>query len=290
MIQASWADLVWVETLEYTEGQHIISSSCLNLDADWGCSLTASTYRQLCCCICFIAPWGTDIIYHNLLWVSISYSSTIDCIDEQLIAWGCFLSVNLYHVSFLPFSMAMMTEGLLSSIGLSGLLAGSTRTVPLGMPVTLFRTALADGILHKAVVIARGMWMGAVGALWSRLLWLVFPGLMALPEGMYGFTSTHHSCSGLNGIIHTTNFQDMWYFFSLLDLEESLLQLNVGIWDGLNEPALDLELNGSITTIAYLCMAGKLVYPVYKFINWFVRPLLDIFKLIHSDSGRDNII
>ena len=55
--------------------------------------------------------------------------------------------------------------------------------------------------------------------------------------------------------------------FLTTDFEEFLLQLNVGIRDGSNEPALHLELNGSITTITYLHMVGELVYPVYKFIN-----------------------
>ena len=30
--QASWADPVWVETFEYTEGQHVTSSSSVNFD------------------------------------------------------------------------------------------------------------------------------------------------------------------------------------------------------------------------------------------------------------------
>ena len=53
----------------------------------------------------------------------------------------------------------------------------------------------------------------------------------------------------------------------MTDLEEFLPQLNVGIRDGSNEPALDLKLKGSIATIAYLYMAGELTYPVYEFIN-----------------------
>ena len=53
----------------------------------------------------------------------------------------------------------------------------------------------------------------------------------------------------------------------MIDLEEFLPQLNVSIWDGSNEPLLDLKLNGGITTVAYLCMVGKLAYPVYEFIN-----------------------
>ena len=53
----------------------------------------------------------------------------------------------------------------------------------------------------------------------------------------------------------------------MIDLENFLPQLDVSIWDGSNEPALDLELNGSITTIAYLCMVGELSYPIYEFVN-----------------------
>ena len=59
----------------------------------------------------------------------------------------------------------------------------------------------------------------------------------------------------------------MQHLFFMIDLEEFLLQLNVSIWDGLNEPALHLKLDGSIATIAYLCMVGELAYPVYEFIN-----------------------
>ena len=72
----------------------------------------------------------------------------------------------------------------------------------------------------------------------------------------------------------------------MIDFEEFLPQLDVSIWDGLNEPVLDLKVNGSITTIAYLHMAGELMYPIYEFIVWFVRPLLDIFKLIYSNLGE----
>ena len=66
--------------------------------------------------------------------------------------------------------------------------------------------------------------------------------------------------------------------FFMTDLEELLLQLNVSIWDGSNEPALDLKLDGGIATIAYLCTAGKLVYPGVSLID-----LSDLF-LISSSS------
>ena len=76
----------------------------------------------------------------------------------------------------------------------------------------------------------------------------------------------------------------------MTDFEEFLLQLDVNIWNGSNEPALDLKLNGSIATIAYLHTVGKLAYPIYEFIDWFVIPLLDILMLIHTNSGGDFII
>ena len=56
----------------------------------------------------------------------------------------------------------------------------------------------------------------------------------------------------------------------MIDLEEFLPQLDVGIKDGSNEPALDLELNGDIATIAYLCMAGELAYPIYNLSDLFL--------------------
>ena len=76
----------------------------------------------------------------------------------------------------------------------------------------------------------------------------------------------------------------------MIHLEELLPQLDVSIRDHLNEPALDFELSGSIATIAYLCMVGKLAYPVYKFIDVFVRPLLHILQFIDMDSWGDLII
>ena len=91
--QASWADLVWIETSKYAEGQHITSRSGINFDTKWGCQFTAGTCRQLYCGICFIAPWGIDIIYHDLFWVYVSYGSAVDHINEQFIICGCSLSV-----------------------------------------------------------------------------------------------------------------------------------------------------------------------------------------------------
>ena len=76
----------------------------------------------------------------------------------------------------------------------------------------------------------------------------------------------------------------------MIHLEELLLQFDGGIRDCPNEPMLDFELNGSITTIAYLHMAGELAYPVYEFIDGFVRPLLDILQFIDTDSRRDLVI
>ena len=78
---------------KYAEGQHITSSSDINLDAEWGCPLTAGTCRQLYCGVCFIALWGMDIIYHNLFWVDVSCSSIVDHINEQFIVGGCSLNV-----------------------------------------------------------------------------------------------------------------------------------------------------------------------------------------------------
>ena len=76
----------------------------------------------------------------------------------------------------------------------------------------------------------------------------------------------------------------------MIHLEELLLQLNVSIRDGSDEPVWDFNLNGGITTITYLCMVGELGYPVYEFIDGFVRPLLYILQFIDTDSWGDLII
>ena len=62
--QASWADLVWIKTSKYMKGQHITSSSSVDLHTELGCSFSAGTCRQLYSGVCFIAPWGMDISYH----------------------------------------------------------------------------------------------------------------------------------------------------------------------------------------------------------------------------------
>ena len=95
-----------------------------------------------------------------------------------------------------------------------------------------------------------------------------------MAEGMDGLASTHHSHSRFNGTTRVTDLQQVRYFFVTIHLEELLLQLDVGIGDGSNEPALDFKLNCGITTIASLCMVGDLAYPVYEFIDGFVRLFL----------------
>ena len=75
----------------------------------------------------------------------------------------------------------------------------------------------------------------------------------------------------------------------MIHLEELLLQLDVSIRDGLNEPVLDFEFNGGIATITYLHTTGELVYPVYEFIDGFVGSLLDILQFIDTDLWGDLI-
>ena len=94
-----------------------------------------------------------------------------------------------------------------NSIRLSGKFSHSARAVALHVPVVSFGTAIADGIPCGAVVMARGVWVGAVGALWGTLLWNALLRLMALAEGVDGLASTHHSHSRFNGVIHATDLQ-----------------------------------------------------------------------------------
>ena len=69
--QASWADPVWVETSKHMEGQHITSSSGVDLDMELGCSFAADACRQFYHGVCFITPWGTYVtITISSGWVS----------------------------------------------------------------------------------------------------------------------------------------------------------------------------------------------------------------------------
>ena len=91
--QASWADLVQIEASKNAEGQHITSSSSVDLDAEWGSSFSAGTCKQLYGGACLVAPWGMDISYHYLFGGSVSDGTIVDCINEQFIVCGCSLHV-----------------------------------------------------------------------------------------------------------------------------------------------------------------------------------------------------
>ena len=190
---------------KHMEQQHITSSSGVDLDTEWGCSFTADACRQFYHGVCFIAPWGRDIVYHYLFGMGVSCSSTVDCIGKQLITWRCFLSADLYYVGSLPLFLALVMGGLHSSIRLSGMFACSTRAVALCMPVASFGTAVVDGIPCGTVVMVRGVWVGAVGALWGMLLWIGLLRFMVSVEGMDGLASTHCNHSRFNGIICATD-------------------------------------------------------------------------------------
>ena len=71
----------------------------------------------------------------------------------------------------------------------------------------------------------------------------------------------------------------------MIYLEELLPQLDVGIRDGSDEPALDFKLNGVALLPSPICTQQVIWHnPVYKFIDRFIRPLLDILQFIDTDS------
>ena len=204
--QASWADPVWVEMSKHTEGQHYLQLQCQPWP-EWGCSFTADVCRQFYHGVCFIAPWGTDIVHHYLFRMGVSCSSTVDCIGKQLVTQGCFLSADLYYVSSLPLFLASVMGGLHSSIRLSGMFAHSTGAAALCMPVASYGTAIASGVPCRTVVMAREVWAGAVGALLGTLLWLALLRLTVSVEGMDDLAGTQCSCSRFNSVICATHLQ-----------------------------------------------------------------------------------
>ena len=203
----SWADPVWVEMFEHTEGQHITSSSSINLDTEWGCSLTAGTCRQFYHCVCFIAPWA---------WTSSTTLSSgrVSPMVPQLTAstnssshGGVSSVLTCIMLAFFPFPWHWWWEAFSVPLDLVDCWPTAPELWHSKCPVTLFGIAFADGIPCWAVVTAREMWTGAVGALWGTILWLVLLSLMALLEGMDGFTGTYSSQSWLNNIICASDLQ-----------------------------------------------------------------------------------
>ena len=168
--QASWTDLVWVEMSKHMEGQNITSNSHVNLDMEWGCSFTADACGQFYCGVCFVAPWGTDIINHYLFRMGVSCTSTVNYMGKQFITWGCFFGADLYDVSSLSLLLVSVMGGLHSSIRFSSVFAHGTRAVVLSMPVASLGTAIVGGILCRTVVMAvteQKCWLVVLIVLWS---------------------------------------------------------------------------------------------------------------------------
>ena len=61
--------------------------------------------RQFDDCVCFIALLGTDVVNDHLLWLHVSYCSTVHCSNEQVFVWGAFLCFGFGSLWFSPLFM-----------------------------------------------------------------------------------------------------------------------------------------------------------------------------------------
>ena len=97
--QLDWSDLgIGIKT-------HRGVTHCLQLQyrpwhAEWGCSLSTGTFRQLYGGVCLIALWGTDISNHDFFGVSVSgLSCWVGCSVGLFHLEGCGPHWHLWHVS-----------------------------------------------------------------------------------------------------------------------------------------------------------------------------------------------
>ena len=110
-------------------------------------------------CVCFTALLGTDVVNDHLLWVHVSYCSTVHCSNEQVLVWGFLLCFGFGSLWLSPLFMIFemgWTTGCLWTSGVAAL--------AFHLPVTLFPTTFACRVMGRAVVSTRRVLIGAVGA------------------------------------------------------------------------------------------------------------------------------
>ena len=141
--------------------------------------------------------WELMFINYHLLWVHVSYRSTVHCINKQVFVWGSFLCFGFGSLQFSPlfmiFEMGLMT-GCLQTSGVTAFAFCS--------PVTLFPTTFACRVMDRAVVSTGRVLTGAVGAWCVRCQQL---GIMCLLGMAYSMSHTHCSHSWLHSVVCSTN-------------------------------------------------------------------------------------
>ena len=144
--------------------------------------LFASAWRQFDDCVCFIALLGTDVVNDHLLWVHVSYCSTVHCSNKQVFVWGLFSVLALAACGSLPFSRFLKQVWWQDACGLVVL-----QLWHFAHPVTLFPTTFACWVMGRAVVSTGRVLTGAVGAQCVGCQWL---GIMCLVGVAYSLGTT----------------------------------------------------------------------------------------------------
>ena len=146
--------------------------------------------------VLFIAPLGTDVVNDHLLWMHVSYCSTVCCSNEQVFVWGSFLCFGIGSLWFSPLFVTLelgLTTGCLQTSG--------ARAVAFCSPVTFFPQPLPTEFLGWAVVSTRRVLTGAVWTLCIWHLWLWLMCLVGVAYSMYHTTHTHRSHSWFNSVV-----------------------------------------------------------------------------------------
>ena len=196
-------------------------------------AFTAGTCRQFDDCVCFIALLGTDVVDDHLLWVHISYYSTVNCSNKQVFVWESFLCFGFGCLWFSPLFTIYETGLMMGCLWASGVTA-----LAFCLPVTLFPTTFACQGMSRAVVSTGRVLVGAVRAQCVGCQQFGIMCLVGMAYRMYHMSCTHCSCSWLHSVVCSADLKQVWYPLVMADLQKLFAQLNVSIWNGPNQPVL----------------------------------------------------
>ena len=138
--------------------------------------------------------WETDVVNDHLLWVHVSYHSTVHCSNEQVLVWEFLLCFGFGSLWLSPLFMIFEMGWMTGCLWASGVAASAFCS-----PVTLLSTTFACQVMSRAVVSTRRVLTGAVGAWCVGSQQLGIMCLVGMAYSMYHVSCTHCSC--LEGVI-----------------------------------------------------------------------------------------
>ena len=176
--------------------------------------------RQYLYCWCLQAVW----------WLCTLHCTAGNCSNEKVFVWGSFLCYGFGSLWFSPLFMIFETGLMMGHLWTSGI-----TTLAFCSPVTFFPQPLHVDVTGRAVVSIRRVLMGTVGAWCIGCQWLGIMCLAGMAHSMYHMSCTHCNHSWLHSIVCSADLKQVWYSLVTANLQKLFVQLNVSIWDHLNQ-------------------------------------------------------